>query len=89
MIASWTLDTYLYFEIIRRAGPVFTSQANYIMLVSGVLCGAVFFSEHPAPTFWVSFGFVMAALALLSWQRLQASRRNNRAEAEGFHNAGS
>jgi hypothetical protein len=32
------------------------------------------FAERPAPVFWLSLSLVVAALALLSWQRLLALR---------------
>lgn len=71
MILFWTLDTYLYFEIVGRAGPVFTSQGNYIMLLSGVAWGALLLNERPTERFWLSLIFVVVALVLLTWQRLR------------------
>lgn len=76
MIGFWTLDTYLYFEIVRLAGPVFTSYANYIMLVSGVIWGSILFSERPTAAFWMSLALVVAALILLSWERVQQARKS-------------
>lgn len=81
MIVFWTLDTYLYFEIVRQAGPVFTSQGNYIMLLSGVFWGAMLFDERPTTRFWLSLGIVLVALALLTWQRLSEARRGDGAES--------
>lgn len=82
MIVFWTIDTYLYFEIVRLAGPVFTSQANYVMLLSGVIWGAVFFAERPTAIFWLSLALVVIALALLSWQRLRAPRKEGVGSAQ-------
>lgn len=78
MIVFWTIDTYLYFEIVRLAGSVFTSQANYVMLLSGVMWGAIFFAERPTAIFWLSLALVVIALALLSWQRLRSARHVDR-----------
>ncbi len=36
----------LYLEIIRRAGPVFFAQFNYLAVLTGVAWGAVIFGER-------------------------------------------
>jgi drug/metabolite transporter (DMT)-like permease len=36
----------LFFEIIRRAGPVFFAQFNYLAVLAGVAWGAVVFRER-------------------------------------------
>jgi len=74
LILFWTLDTYLYFEIVRRRGPVFTSQGNYIMLFSGVLWGFLLFDERPNATFLASLALVTLALFLLTWESLKLKR---------------
>jgi len=75
LILFWTLDTYLYFEIVRRRGPVFTSQGNYIMLFSGVLWGYLLFDERPNTSFWASLALVTLALFLLTWESTKRRRR--------------
>ena len=41
MAAISLIDIYIYFELIRIKGPIYscTSHANYVMVVSGVLWG--------------------------------------------------
>lgn len=60
------IDIYIYFELIRLRGPIYTSHANYFMVVSGVLWGMVIFSERPSPLMWVSALLLVASLYLIS-----------------------
>jgi len=60
------VDIYIYFELIRLKGPIFTSHANYVMVVSGVLWGMLIFAERPSPLMWVSALLLMASLYLIS-----------------------
>ena len=62
MIAFSTIEIYLYFELVRRAGAVFVSQANYIMVVAGVFWGMLIFSERPTAWLWLSAAILLAAL---------------------------
>jgi drug/metabolite transporter (DMT)-like permease len=60
------IDIYIYFELIRVEGPIYTSHANYFMVVSGVLWGMVIFAERPSSLMWVSAGLLVASLYLVS-----------------------
>lgn len=60
------VDIYIYFELIRLRGPIFTSHANYFMVVSGVLWGMVIFAEQPGPLVWVSAALLIASLYLVT-----------------------
>jgi drug/metabolite transporter (DMT)-like permease len=60
------IDIYIYFELIRLEGPIFTSHANYFMVVSGVLWGMVIFAEQPSSLMWVSAALLIASLYLVS-----------------------
>jgi len=44
--AARLADVVLFFEIIRRAGPVFFAQFNYLAVLAGVAWGAVIFGER-------------------------------------------
>ena len=57
-------DAVLLFAIIRRAGPVFSSQANFISVVAGVFWGMAIFGEEPSVWIWASLVLLVAALAL-------------------------
>jgi drug/metabolite transporter (DMT)-like permease len=58
------IDIYIYFELIRLRGPIYTSHANYFMVISGVVWGMVIFSERPSPLMWVSALLLVASLYL-------------------------
>jgi len=60
------IDIYIYFELIRIKGPIYTSHANYVMVVSGVLWAMVIFSERPSSLMWLSAALLMASLYLVS-----------------------
>ncbi|MBT8436365.1 MAG: DMT family transporter [Gammaproteobacteria bacterium] len=59
------IDIYIYFELIRLKGPIYTSHANYFMVISGVLWGMVIFAERPSSLMWVSAALLMASLYLI------------------------
>jgi drug/metabolite transporter (DMT)-like permease len=65
MVAITTIDCYLYFEIVRLAGPVFVSQANFITVIAGVFWAMLLHGERPSPWLWVSLAFLIASLFLL------------------------
>ena len=59
------IDIYIYFELIRLKGPIYTSHANYFMVISGVLWGMVIFAERPGPLMWISALLLLASLYLV------------------------
>jgi drug/metabolite transporter (DMT)-like permease len=60
------IDIYIYFELIRIKGPIYTSHANYFMVVSGVGWGMLIFAERPSSLMWVSAALVIASIYLVS-----------------------
>jgi len=60
------VDIYIYFELIRIKGPIYTSHANYFMVVSGVGWGMVIFGERPSSLMWLSAALLMVSLYLVS-----------------------
>ena len=58
-------NIYIYFELIRTRGPIFTSHANYVMVVSGVLWGMLIFAERPSSLMWLSAALLIASLYLV------------------------
>lgn len=65
------VDIYIYFELIRIKGPIYTSHANYFMVVSGVAWGMVLFAERPSPLMWISALLLLASLYLISERKQQ------------------
>ena len=60
------VDIYIYFELIRIKGPIYTSHANYFMVASGVGWGMVIFGERPSSLMWLSAALLMVSLYLVS-----------------------
>ncbi len=60
------VDIYLYFELIRTTGPVFTSQASYITAFTGVLWSILIFDETPDIWIWGSAVFLIVGLFLIN-----------------------
>lgn len=65
LILLTTMDCYLYFEIVRLAGPVFVSQANFVTVVAGVLWGVALHGEQPGRWIWLSALLLLGSLAML------------------------
>lgn len=74
MAAISLVDIYIYFELIRLKGPIYTSHANYFMVVSGVLWGMVMFAERPSPLMWVSALLLVASLYLIGNSKTKEAR---------------
>lgn len=64
MALSSVFEAYIYFEIVRRAGAVFVSQAGYITVITGMLFGMAIFGEEPSQWLWLSAACLMCSLYL-------------------------
>jgi drug/metabolite transporter (DMT)-like permease len=62
MIGLSVVEIFLYFEIVRMAGPIFVSQANFVTVVTGVFWGMVIFGERPGEWLWLSVAMLFIAL---------------------------
>lgn len=65
----------LFFEVIRRAGPVFWSQIGYIAVVSGVAWGIVVFGEHHNAGIWLGAFLMFIGLVLVNTSTRQRPTR--------------
>lgn len=52
----------MLFEIIRRAGPTFFAQFNYLAVIAGVAWGALLFGERPGLVFWLALALMLAGV---------------------------
>ena len=59
----------LFVHMVGLSGPVFASQASYIVTLSGVLWGMVIFGEQPSPRIWLSLALMCLGLVLVSPRR--------------------
>jgi drug/metabolite transporter (DMT)-like permease len=60
------LVVVLFFEIIRRAGPIFFAQFNYLAVLSGIGWGWLVFSETLNHMVWVAFLLMAVGVILTS-----------------------
>ncbi|NQV79864.1 MAG: DMT family transporter [Alphaproteobacteria bacterium] len=71
---------FCMFEIIRRAGPVFFAQYNYVIVIAGLVWSQAIFNEALSTWFWLAFA---AMLAGLYFANLGAKRGMQEAAAAG------
>lgn len=63
----------LFFLILRLSGPVFYSQASYVIALTGIGWGMLVFDERHAPAFWLAVALVFAGVLLVN-SRQRAAR---------------
>ena len=56
----------LYFEILKRAGPVFLSLVSYVVTLFGLFWGWVIFGEIHSAWIWASVGCVFTSMLLVN-----------------------
>ncbi|WP_193172486.1 DMT family transporter [Nisaea nitritireducens] len=56
----------LYFEILKRAGPVFLSLVSYIVTLFGLFWGWVVFGEIHSAWIWAAVGCVFTSLIMVN-----------------------
>ncbi len=59
----------LFFEIIRRAGPTFFAQFNYLAVLAGIGWGAIVFGERLTLTFFLAMILMFAGVFLSGYRR--------------------
>ncbi len=62
-IVATALAPLLYFELVRRAGPSFLSQINYLIPVWAVLTGMIFLGEMPDWSAVAGMGLILSGIA--------------------------
>lgn len=66
-IAVASLGSMIFFEVMRLNGPVFASQVGYIVCLSGVFWGKLFFAEQHSAWIWAAMAVILGGLALVTW----------------------
>lgn len=56
----------LYFEILKRAGPVFLSLVSYVVTLFGLFWGWVIFGEIHSAWIWASVGCVFTSMVMVN-----------------------
>ncbi len=67
------LDYFIITLLVLWAGPVFTSQAAYVVTLAGVIWGILLFGERHSLWIWVAIAMLFAGLSLV--RPRQARRR--------------
>ena len=75
--AIYCITLSLFFEIIRRAGPLFWSQIGYISVVSGIVWGIIVFGEQHSAGIWLGAGLMFGGLALVNHGVRAAAREDS------------
>ncbi len=66
-IFTTALSFYLYFRLLRRAGPVYFSQVAYLVTVTAVVLGIILFDERHSLFVWGAMALVFIGVALVNW----------------------
>jgi drug/metabolite transporter (DMT)-like permease len=68
--------TYVcFFEILRRAGPLFFAQLNYVVVAAGVVWAYIIFGETPSNWLWGAIAIIALGLAAMNIAKARALRR--------------
>ena len=73
-VAVAAFGSLVFFEIMRLAGPVFASQVGYIVCLTGVFWGKLFFGERHSLWIWAALVVILAGVALVTWPRRQKEK---------------
>jgi drug/metabolite transporter (DMT)-like permease len=66
-IAISGIGALIFFELMRLRGPVIASQVGYIVCLSGVFWGKLFFGEQHSLWVWGAMATIFVGLALVTW----------------------
>ena len=74
--AAGNAITYVcFFEILRRAGPLFFAQMNYIVVAAGVFWAYILFGDRPSDWLWGAIAIIALGLAVMNIAKARALRR--------------
>ncbi len=72
-IAINAIFLVLFLEIIRRAGPVFFAQFNYLAVLAGVAWGAIIFGERLSIYLLLAMALMLVGVFLAGYRRAPAT----------------
>ncbi len=64
---------FIFFEVLRLAGPVFMSFTGYIVTLTGIGWGVMLFGERHSPWVWGAAALIFTGLALVNLRRSASS----------------
>jgi drug/metabolite transporter (DMT)-like permease len=63
-VVSTCIGTLMMLALVKRQGPAFTAQVNFLVPVSGVISGALILAERPQPRAIVGLALILAGVAV-------------------------
>lgn len=63
-IMSTCLGTLMMLALVKRAGPAFTAQVNFLVPVFGVISGAIILAERPEPRAIAGLALILIGVAI-------------------------
>jgi drug/metabolite transporter (DMT)-like permease len=64
---------FALFEMIRLSGPTYASQLNYVVTLTGVVSGIMFFGETPTWWAWAGTACVLGGVAMVDRKKRPAN----------------
>jgi drug/metabolite transporter (DMT)-like permease len=77
-ISVTSLASILYFEIVRRAGPVFFSQTAYVVTLTAILWAMAIFGERHSWLVWAAAALIASGVALVNLRSQKPEARNQK-----------
>lgn len=68
------LTFFLYFTLLRRAGPVYFSQVAYIVTITAIVWGMVLLGERHSAWIWGAVALVLGGVALVNLRHAAVQR---------------
>lgn len=65
-VAVSTVAYTTYFHLLRLAGPVYFSQVGYVVTLTGIVWGMIFFGERLDSTIFLATAVLLAGIALVN-----------------------
>lgn len=63
-IVSTCIGTLMMLSLVKKQGPAFTAQVNFLVPVFGVISGALILSERPEPRAIAGLALILAGVAI-------------------------
>jgi drug/metabolite transporter (DMT)-like permease len=79
-ISITSLASILYFEIVRRAGPVFFSQVAYVVTLTAILWAMAIFGERHSWLVWAAAALIASGVALVNFRSQKSEVRSQKVD---------
>jgi drug/metabolite transporter (DMT)-like permease len=75
-MAVSSIAYFLYFEVVRMAGPVAVSMVGYIVTATGIAWGMAIFDERHSAYVWAAVLVIFCGLALVNLRQARATSKS-------------